>query len=137
MHTRSSAWLLVTTGISGFIAVSLGALGAHALRDTLQANATLDAWQTAASYQLAHTLAALVALVWALHQPALARRLRSIATLWLVGCVLFSGSIYALALGGPRMLGPVTPLGGLSFLAGWAGLIWLAFSLKPTAPATR
>ncbi len=107
------------TALSGFLAVLLGALGAHALRATLTARATTEAWQTAAQYHLAHTLACLALLAWAAAQPTRAIRLQRIAALWLLGCLLFAGSIYALAAGGPRFLGPVTPLGGLAFLVGW------------------
>lgn len=108
------------TSLSGFLAVLLGALGAHALKARLTAADTLGSWQTAAHYHLAHSIACLALLAWAAAQPARVKRLTRISTLWLTGCALFSGSIYLLALGGPRFLGPVTPLGGLAFLAGWA-----------------
>lgn len=116
-------WPLLLTAQSGFVAVSLGALGAHALEARLAANAAfdaLDAWRTAAHYHLAHTIACLALIAWAAAQPARSLRLQRIVALWLTGCLLFSGSIYLLALDGPRFLGPVTPLGGLAFLAGWA-----------------
>lgn len=112
--------LLPLIALSGFLAVALGALGAHVLKATLLAHDTLGAWQTAAHYHLAHSIACLALVAWAAVQPGRARRLQRIAALWLLGCLLFAGSIYALALGGPRLLGPVTPLGGLAFLAGWA-----------------
>ena len=110
---------LLLTATSGFIAVLLGALGAHALRPKLLAKGTLDAWNTAAHYHLLHTVACLALLAWASAQPTRAAQFARIHTAWLLGCLLFAGSIYILALGGPRYLGPVTPLGGLFFLAGW------------------
>ncbi|TPV96566.1 MAG: DUF423 domain-containing protein, partial [Myxococcales bacterium FL481] len=91
-------------------AVVAGALGAHALADTLSA-AQLEAWRTAALYQLAHAIA-LVALAQSRRwNPTLARGAALLA--W--GVVAFSGSIYALSLGGPRWLGPITPLGGMAW----------------------
>ncbi len=108
------------SSINGFAAVLLGALGAHALKAELTTRGSLGAWQTASGYQLAHAVAALAVLAWAAAQPERNRRLRRVAACWLAGSLLFAGSIYLLALGGPRMLGPVTPLGGLAFLAGWA-----------------
>jgi uncharacterized membrane protein YgdD (TMEM256/DUF423 family) len=106
---------------AGFTAVGLGALGAHKLHPLLEANGSLTAWETAAHYHLAHSVV-LLALALYLHRatpPATARRLTRAATLFAAGVALFSGSLYVLALGGPRWLGPVTPLGGLCLLAGW------------------
>ena len=114
------SYLMLLTSLSGFSAVLLGAIGAHALKAPLLAQGTLESWQTAAHYQLAHTLGALGVLVWAALQSGRQTGLHRVAGCWLVGCLLFSGSIYILALGGPRALGPITPLGGLAFLAGWA-----------------
>lgn len=97
----------------------LGALGAHALRDTLGVRGSAGAWQTATIYHLAHTLGCLALVAWAGGEPKRAQRLHRVVVLWLVGCLLFAGSIYALALGGPGFFGPFTPLGGVAFLAGW------------------
>ena len=103
----------------GFIAVAAGAFGAHALRSTL-APAMLQAFETAARYQLVHALALVVVAV------ALERRvsgaLAAAGALFIGGSVLFSGSLYALALAGPAAWGIVTPLGGACFLGGWACL---------------
>ncbi len=123
-----SALFIRLISLSGFLAVLLGALGAHALKATLSANQTLDSWQTAALYHLAHTLACVALIPWAAAQPDRTPRLQRITALWLLGCLLFAGSIYALALGGPRWLGPVTPLGGLAYLAGW---VLLALEARP------
>ncbi len=73
------------------------------------------AWETAVQYQFWHVLALMV--LTALPLPAL--RVAWVALFWAVGMALFSGSLYALALDGPRWLGPVTPLGGLAFIIGW------------------
>jgi uncharacterized membrane protein YgdD (TMEM256/DUF423 family) len=106
---------------AGFTGVALGALGAHALRSQLAASGRLEAWTTASLYHLIHAVA-LVSLAFALEgRTSLPpdRLARWIAALWTGGIVAFSGSLYVLALGGPRWLGPITPLGGVLFLAGW------------------
>jgi uncharacterized membrane protein YgdD (TMEM256/DUF423 family) len=123
------AWLTVS-GISGFLAVALGAFGAHGLQARLAEVADgakrLGWWQTAAHYHLLHALAlGLVAFVVARAPVA---RFAGIA--FVIGSVLFAGSLYVMALGGPRWLGAVTPLGGLSLLAGWAILAWCGVSLS-------
>ncbi len=91
--------------LAGLATVALGAFGAHGLADRLSPEA-LEWWETATLYALAHALAAYVA-----PTPA--------ARAFLVGVLLFAGSLYAMALGAPRMLGAVTPFGGLAFLLGW------------------
>jgi uncharacterized membrane protein YgdD (TMEM256/DUF423 family) len=103
-----------------FLAVALGAFGAHGLRSTLEARGMVDVWNKAVFYQFIHAIALLVlALYGSLNRGAW----------WLlfVGIVLFSGSLYMLALIPQALdwLGPVTPVGGLCFLAGWA---WLFFA---------
>ncbi len=99
-----------------FLAVALGAFGAHALKETLVANGTLDAWNKAVLYHLAHAIA-LVAL--ALHGVSN----RGAFYLLTAGVAIFSGSLYLLAITNIRWLGAITPIGGLCFLAGWAWLI--------------
>lgn len=118
--------LTALTALSGFLAVALGALGAHALRGTLEARSMVGAWQTAAHYHLAHSVTAVAILAWAAARPERAPALRRVLVAWLLGNLLFAGSIYGLALGGPRLLGPVTPLGGIAFMVGWALLGWEA-----------
>ena len=101
-----------------FLAVALGAFGAHGLRSTLQARGMLDVWNKAVFYQFIHAIALLaLALYGSINRGAW--------LLLLIGILLFSGSLYLLALTSLRWLGPVTPLGGLCFLAGWA---WLVFA---------
>ncbi|HEY0947242.1 MAG TPA: DUF423 domain-containing protein [Opitutaceae bacterium] len=108
-------------GLFGFAGVALGAFGAHGLKATLAARGMTAAWDTAVLYHLVHAVALL-----SIGRPTLAgagaRWPVWAAGAWAVGVVLFSGSLYALALGGPRWLGPVTPLGGTAFLVGW-GLV--------------
>lgn len=105
------------------IAVALGAFGAHALRGRLPAE-RLAVFQTGVQYQMYHALGMMAGPLAA--SSAGARSLREIAVwLFALGILLFSGSLYALALSGIRRFGAVTPLGGLCFLAGW---ILLAFS---------
>ena len=107
---------VIAASLLGFTGVALGAFGAHALKETLNANGTTATWQTAVLYQLIHA----VALATGPTAPWAGR-------CWIAGVVLFSGSLYWLALGGPKFLGPVTPLGGLALLLGWALLAWHAF----------
>jgi len=102
--------------LSGFIGVAAGAFGAHALRMRLSAD-LLTVFETGARYQMYHALA-LVATAWA--STRLPGALTTAAGwCFVAGTVLFSGSLYALALTGVRTLGAITPLGGVAFLAGW------------------
>ena len=117
---RASTWLIVSA-VSGCVSVVSGALGAHALKTRL-APESLASWGTAAEYQLLHSV---VLLALSLYADASGRSVNGVCALFLAGIVLFSGSIYWLALGGPRALGPVTPLGGLCLIAAWLSLPWL------------
>ena len=99
-----------------FVAVALGAFGAHALKATLQSTGMLEVWNKAVLYHFLHAIA-LVAL--ALNGAGN----RAAYFLLVAGILLFSGSLYAMALTNIRWLGAMTPLGGLCFLAGWAWLI--------------
>ena len=96
----------------------MGAFGAHALKPTLEAAGTLYVWQTAVDYQMWHALA----LLFSALIPKSGAAGRAATLLFSSGILLFSGSLYWLALGGPSWLGPVTPLGGLSLMAGWVAL---------------
>ena len=127
--------LIFLNAMNGFFAVLLGALGAHALKARLVANDSLGAWETASSYQLAHAVAAVAVLAWASSQAGRRLALHRVALSWLIGCLLFSGSIYSLALGGPRWLGPVTPLGGIAFLIGWF-LLAMEGLRRPASPSS-
>jgi uncharacterized membrane protein YgdD (TMEM256/DUF423 family) len=116
--------LFFLAGLIGATGVILGAFGAHALKDTLLQRQTVGLWQTAVLYHLVHAVA-LLALA-AGGDTGTTGRVRPLiaaaAACWIGGTVLFSGSLYGLALGAPHALGPVTPVGGVLFLAGW-GLV--------------
>lgn len=109
---------------SGFTAVLLGAFGAHGLKELLVRHDATAIWQTAALYHLVHSA---VLLFVAGRQSIPARALLLFAT----GIVLFSGSLYLLAITNVRWLGAVTPLGGLALLGGWLAL---AFSAQRSHP---
>ncbi len=104
---------------SAFIAVLAGAFGAHALRDRLAPD-LLQSFETGSRYQMFHALA-LLFVSWALERRPHAM-LRAAGWLFAAGTVLFSGSLYGLALTSQRALGAVTPLGGLCSLVGWLAL---------------
>lgn len=113
----------VLGSLSAFLAVAAGAFGAHALEGRLTPG-RLDTFQLAARYQMYHALA-LLAVAWACARwPGWSAT--SAGWLFVAGTVVFCGTVYALGLGGPRWLGAITPLGGLSFLAGWLLLAWAA-----------
>jgi len=103
-----------------FLAVALGAFGAHALRSTLEGRGMVDVWNKAVFYHFIHAIALLVLALYGTIN-------RGACLLLLIGILLFSGSLYLLALipQARDWLGPVTPVGGLCFLAGWA---WLALA---------
>lgn len=122
MTERLAAFL---GALNAFIAVAAGAFGAHALRARLEPE-RLAVFETGARYQMYHALG-LFAAAWLLSKGAPAR---ASAWLMLAGIVLFSGSLYALALSGVRALGAVTPVGGLCFLAAWALLAWAALGAR-------
>ena len=126
MNHRST---LLPAGLFGATGVAFGAFGAHALREWLLERGTTVAWETAARYQLLHAVALAGAAAW-LRQATGAshRRVGWAALCWVIGIVLFCGSLYGLAAGGPRWLGPVTPFGGLALLAGWLSLSAAAFA---------
>jgi len=116
-------FLLVGT-LSGFLAVGLGAFGAHGLRSRLSAE-MLAVFETGVRYQMYHALA-LIFTALAMGVMGDARLLVIAGWAFIIGMLLFSGSLYALALSGATALGAVTPLGGLAFLIGWAALAFFA-----------
>lgn len=118
MHTL----FLVLAGVNGFIAVSLGAFAAHGLKSMLGPD-LLATFQTGVQYHMYHTLALLAVGLLVLQFPT-QTGLRVAGYLFLAGILIFSGSLYVLALSGIRWLGAITPIGGVAFLAGWAMLAW-------------
>jgi uncharacterized membrane protein YgdD (TMEM256/DUF423 family) len=130
MNTTTATTL--AAAVLGGLGVALGAFGAHALKPTLTAHATLATWQTAVLYHLIHAVALLGAAGWRDANGRPLTLLGWIAGCWIGGILCFSGSLYLLALQGPRWLGPVTPLGGLAFVAGW-GLVAASVTRKTIA----
>ncbi len=130
MHARTP---LLAASLLGATGIVTGALGAHALDAALAAGGMRQVWETAVHFHLFHAVALVGLAGWLRGAPAgpAARRGAWAARLWILGTLLFSGSLYGIALGGPRWLGPVTPLGGLSLLAGWLCLAGAA--LAPSA----
>ena len=120
--TNSSA--LRIAAILGFLAVALGAFGAHGLKEALARHNMVSVWEKAVFYQFIHTVMLFM----------LATRSPFAAGPWwafLAGILLFSGSLYLLALTNVRWLGAVTPFGGISFIVGW---LWLAICVRAEAP---
>lgn len=114
---------IIAGAINGFLAVALGAFGAHALKERLSEK-YLAIWETAVQYQMFHALA-LVAIGILMSSKLLGTvtSLNTAGYLMLVGIILFSGSLYVLSLTGIGVLGAITPLGGVAFLVGWIMLI--------------
>lgn len=127
--TTASSWISFGC-LSALMAVAMGAFGAHGLAQKLSSQ-YLEVFKTAAHYQMIHSLALIAFGLWTLHTESL---------FWLpalsftLGILLFSGSLYALALSGITWLGAITPLGGLSFLIGWASFAWHAFKISKGNP---
>jgi uncharacterized membrane protein YgdD (TMEM256/DUF423 family) len=116
--TTSSKLFLSAGGFMALAAVSLGAFGAHALKGRLSAE-MLAVWHTGVEYHIYHALGLLAVGLVATQLPESAL-LKWSGWLMLAGILLFSGSLYALALSGERWLGAITPVGGIAFLAAWA-----------------
>ena len=114
---RSKTWIALG-GLSALIGVAAGAFGAHALREILSPE-SLNAYEAGVRYQMFHSIA-LLCVGMLLRSSNGGRLIHWAGYAFLLGILLFSGSLYALALTGVRGLGAVTPFGGLAFLAGWA-----------------
>ncbi len=119
-------WMALAA-ISGFIAIAVGAFATHGVHDL----GTKELLKTGAQYGFMHSLATIAC---ATFMQTGAERAKFAPAMFLPGIVMFSGSLYALALGAPRWVGAITPLGGLLFLAGWATLAWAALDVdRPQA----
>jgi uncharacterized membrane protein YgdD (TMEM256/DUF423 family) len=116
--TTAARTFLAIGGVAALLAVALGAFGAHALKSRVPPE-MLAVWHTGVEYHVYHALALLAVGILAIHLPDSAL-LRWSGWLMLAGIVVFSGSLYLLAVSGERWLGAVTPVGGLAFLAAWA-----------------
>jgi uncharacterized membrane protein YgdD (TMEM256/DUF423 family) len=125
--TKQQSTLLLVVSISGALAVALGAFGSHTLRDLVSEN-QIEIWKTASFYHFVHTLA-LVSLSFI---PIRRKAKALVAVFFMIGILFFCGSLYLLATANlhslpSSILGPVTPLGGLLFIAGWLTLGYQAF----------
>ena len=123
MRWTRRLWMTLAAA-SGFVSVAAGAFAAHGIPDPRGQ----ELMRTGASYELMHAMATFAC---ATFMQAGAARARFAPAFFLSGTVLFCGSLYALALGSPRLVGLVTPLGGLFFLAGWSVLAWAARGVDP------
>ncbi|MEP6898003.1 MAG: DUF423 domain-containing protein [Rhodanobacter sp.] len=124
MRQPVSTRAALLVGLTGASAVLLGAFGAHALRGTLDTQGS-ELWHTAVNYHMFHALALALTVV-----VGRGRSARVAMLAFVLGIVLFSGSLYALALGAPHWAGIITPFGGLAFISGW---IALGLSLRSAA----
>jgi uncharacterized membrane protein YgdD (TMEM256/DUF423 family) len=121
---NSERLFLALGAISAFIGVAAGAFGAHGLRARLTAE-MLAIFETGVRYQMYHAFALLI-VAWAISRFSNSAVLATAGWLFVVGTVLFSGSLYLLSLTETRWLGAITPLGGVAFLGGWLCLAWAA-----------
>ena len=115
----SNKQLLAAGAINGGLAVAAGAFGAHGLRERISER-SLEIFETAARYQMYHALAIVLCAVLATSGARIS------GWLFQAGIVIFSGSLYALALTDVKVLGAITPIGGVAFLVGWGWLAWSA-----------
>jgi uncharacterized membrane protein YgdD (TMEM256/DUF423 family) len=114
-------FFFISGAIAAFIAVALGAFGAHSLRTKLSPE-MLNIFEVGVRYQMYHALG-LIAVAWAITRWPEAN-LNAAGWAFIVGIVIFSGSLYLLTLTDTRWLGAITPIGGIAFLIGWAILVW-------------
>lgn len=118
---------LAIASILGALSVAGGAFGAHALKGQLTESA-LNSFETGVRYQMYHAIALFLVAILIGQYPE-AKSLVPVGWCFVAGVVLFSGSLYGLSLAGIKALGPVTPLGGVAFIAGWSLLAWNSRSL--------
>ena len=133
-ESRISRWVLVAGAGFAMLAVMIGAFAAHGLKQVLDAY-SLGLIETAVRYQMYHAIALLIVSVISAVPLISPRWLKLAAITFTLGIVLFSGSLYVLALSGIKWLGAVTPLGGIAFILGWLALIIAA--LKKPDQATH
>ncbi len=114
-------WTLVFAAIAGFTAVACGAFGAHGLKSVLSAD-MMNVYQTGVMYHLVHAVVLLALALFLINNQ---HNLLSVAAICMaLGIVLFSGSLYALAITEIRWLGAITPIGGVIWLVGWGMILW-------------
>ncbi|CAN5356552.1 DUF423 domain-containing protein [soil metagenome] len=115
--------ILIIASISGFLSVGIGAFGAHALKAILTANGRLETFELASRYQFYHSLALLFVGLLAEKFPGMGTS----AIFFLLGMIIFSGSLYALSLTNQTWWGAITPIGGICLLIGWGYLGWVIY----------
>ena len=126
MSRRAALPGLFVAGLTGFLGIGLGAFGAHALKGVLEIHHAREIWNTAVLYHLVHA----PVLLWLAREQSVPR----IPFLCFVfGILIFSGSLYLLAVTGITWLGAVTPIGGLLLMAGWASIAWNGFRSESRA----
>ncbi|MCB0496080.1 MAG: DUF423 domain-containing protein [Cyclobacteriaceae bacterium] len=116
---------LLAGSISGMLSVMIGAFGAHALKATLEATNRLETFETAVKYQFYHSLALILLGILMVQFQNKAFNVSGYG--FIVGIIIFSGSLYALSLTGITKFGAITPVGGLALILGWAALAWGIF----------
>lgn len=121
--------LMGIAAVFGGLAVAGGAFASHALKDKLSDRA-LEIFETGTRYQMYHALALLLVVLLLTQSQAAQTWLNSAGIAFIVGTLIFSGSLYALSLSGIKWLGAITPIGGAAFLIGWGCLAIAAFSFK-------
>lgn len=115
---------IMTGAIIALISVAIGAFGAHALSDLLEKNNYTDVFETGVTYQMSHGLGIiLVGILMSKNLFGPVKELKWAGILLTAGVIIFSGSLYVLSLTSIKILGAITPIGGVSFLAGWIFLI--------------
>jgi uncharacterized membrane protein YgdD (TMEM256/DUF423 family) len=119
--------MLLLAAASGFLTVALGAFGAHSLKGRIDPS-LLTVFHTGVDYQGLHSLALLGCGLWALLRPT--PGLGTAAWAFVLGILVFSGSLYLMAFTGLRWLGAITPIGGTAFLVGWAALFVAALKVE-------
>ncbi|MCF6360334.1 MAG: DUF423 domain-containing protein [Cyclobacteriaceae bacterium] len=115
-------FFIITGSLMGMLSVMIGAFGAHALKATLEATNRLETFETAVRYQFYHAMALILLGLLMIQFQHKAFNIAGYG--FIIGILLFSGSLYGLSLTGITKLGAITPLGGLAFIIGWAAFAW-------------
>lgn len=120
--------IVAAGSVLGFLAVAIGAFGAHRFKPFLIQTGRLDTFQTGTEYHMYHALALVLVGILAFRFPDVDFTAPALCFLW--GVLLFSGSLYLLCGTGIRWMGAITPIGGIGFLAGWALLAWKIWQVR-------
>jgi len=115
-------FFILAGAVSGFLGVSLGAFGAHALKDFLAVSQRTDTFETAVKYMFYHGLALILTGILQKEYPVSA--INNAGWAFFVGMIIFSGSLFLLCATGVKMLGAITPIGGVAMIVGWVLLFW-------------